>query len=232
MALSTLPTPVAPHVAVPNESTGRRRLYWGSGLLTLFLILTVCTSLHAFDSFDASLDGRFHTFALTHSAVVAVTKVVTLLGEPPVGLGGGLVLAVIFYLKRRQQAAYFFAAASIGGYAIAYLFKLLIDRQRPVWPVPVVPDTGPSYPSGHATGSAALATMIIVGVVPLMAAAVWRRVVVGLLLLYATLMPVSRLVLGVHLPTDVVAGMLLGTGWTLLVAAFLLLPPCRRIERA
>ena len=231
MALSTLPTPVVPRVAVPSESTGRRRLYWGSGLLTLFLILTVCTSLHTFDSFDASLGGRFHTFALGHSVVVSVTKVVTLLGEPPVGLGGGLLLAVIFYLRRNQQAAYFFVAASIGAYGIAYSFKLLIDRHRPVWPVPVVNDTGPSYPSGHATGSAALATMIIVGVVPLMATVAWRCIVVGLLVFYATLMPVTRLVLGVHFPTDVVAGVLLGSGWTLLVAAFLLLPPCRRAER-
>jgi membrane-associated phospholipid phosphatase len=232
MAQPTLLTPVAPHVAAPREPAGRRRLTWGSALLAAFVLLTACMALHVFNAFDTSLDTRFHDYALAHSDAVSAAKALALLGEPSIALGGGLLLAALCYLRRNQQAAYFFVVASIGASALASVVKLLIDRHRPVWPVPVTRGSnshaaGSSYPSGHATGSATLAAMLIIGVVPLLASAAWRWFATVLLVLYAVAVPISRLVLGVHVPTDVIAGALLGTGWTLLTAALLLRPRSR-----
>jgi undecaprenyl-diphosphatase len=230
MALPTLLAPTKPSVAPPVDTAGRHRLAWGVGLLSVFVLLTILTAAHAFNSPDQSLDARIHSFALAHATLVSVTKVVTFLGEPPVALGGGILAAVVCYLWRNQQRAYFFAVSSVGAYGIAYLVKELLKRHRPVWPVPVMADTGPTYPSGHATGSSALAVALIIAVVPLIGALAVRRAATAVLVVYAIVEPISRLILGVHFPSDVVAGALLGTGWTLLCASLLLRPA--RNERA
>jgi membrane-associated phospholipid phosphatase len=221
MALPTLLAPTMPSVAAPADAAGRRRLAWAAGLLSVFVLLTILTAAHAFNSPDQALDARIHTFALAHATLVSVTKVVTFFGEPPVALGGGILAAVVCYLCRDQQRAYFFAASSVGAYGIAYIVKEILKRHRPVWPVPVMADTGPTYPSGHATGSNALAVALIIAVVPLIGSLAVRRTAITVLVAYAIIEPVSRLILGVHFPSDVVAGALLGTGWTLLCASLL-----------
>ena len=222
MAPPTLLSTGTPRVAVPTDQVGRRRLAWGGGLLTAFLLLTACTALHTFNSFDVALDTRFHKLALAHSGLVSAMKFLSQVGGPSVALGLGLVLAALFYLRRDRRRACFCAVSSAGASALASCVKLLIDRHRPSWPVPIEYASGPSYPSGHATGSATLAAVLIVGVLPLVTVMFWRWLALLVLIGYAAAIPVSRLVLGVHYPTDVIAGVLLGTGWTLLCAAILL----------
>jgi undecaprenyl-diphosphatase len=227
MALPTLLAPTKPALAPPSDKAGRRRLVLGVGSLTGFVLLTILTAAHALNPPDQALDARIHTFALAHSTLVSVTKVVTLFGEPPVALGGGLVLAVVFYLKRDQQRAYFLAVSSMGAYGIAFAVKMALDRHRPVWPLPVMADTGPTYPSGHATGSNALAVALTIVVAAAIASRPLWRAVAAVLVAYAVAEPISRLILGVHFPSDVVAGMLLGCGWTLLCGSLLLRPERR-----
>jgi undecaprenyl-diphosphatase len=214
----------SPRVAVPTDQVGRRRLAWGGGLLTVFLLLTACTALHTFNSLDTALDTRFHNLALANGGLVSAMTMLSQVGGPSAALGLGLILAALFYLRRDRRRACFCAVASAGAFVLASAFKLLVDRHRPSWPVPIAHAAGPSYPSGHATGSATLAAVLIVGVLPLVTAVIWRWIALLVLIGYAAAIPISRLVLGVHYPTDVIAGVLLGTGWTLLCAAMLLRP--------
>lgn len=204
---------------------------WGAVLLAVFALLAVVTMAKALRGPDQSLDDSLNRFALSHSGITDLLKAVTQAGEPAVALGAGLLTAIVFYLYRLRASAYFAAASVIGAYAIAYAGKKIVHRHRPRWDAmhTVVADTGPSFPSGHATGSSALATVLIVAAVPLLASPAARRAVVIVLVLYVLTMLVSRPILGVHFPSDVVAGAVLGTGWALLCAS--VLRPVRQVQR-
>ncbi len=111
------------------------------------------------------------------------------------------------------------AAALLGGMTTGLLLQLVLNaavaRPRPTLLPHLVAAPGLAYPSGHSTLAAALGTLL--------SAAVWRTrwrwPVLALAALYAGLMGAARVVLGVHHPSDVLAGWLLGVGVGLLAAS-------------
>jgi undecaprenyl-diphosphatase len=125
-------------------------------------------------------------------------------------------LAVAFLLLNRQRHAALFVALSVtSGAALSSLFKLAIDRPRPDIETAVRVFTS-SFPSGHATVSAVvyltLGTLLAHVTPDRRLAAFFLTAAIGL----TVLIGLSRIYLGVHYPTDVVAGWALGTAWALL----------------
>jgi undecaprenyl-diphosphatase len=196
---------------------------WGGVLLAVFVILTVVVMAKASKSEDQSIDDSLNRFALKNSGITNLAKVFADLGQPTIALGVGLLVAVAFYLLKSKNSAYFAAASVIGAYGIATVAKKAVNRNRPVWDGAhtLATETGQSFPSGHAVGTTALVAVLIVAAVPLLAAVALRRVLVVLLAVFAAGMVVSRPILGVHFPTDVLAGAFLGVGWTLVCASVL-----------
>jgi len=90
----------------------------------------------------------------------------------------------------------------------------LFHRDRPTFWHSLITETGYSFPSGHAMISSAL----IVGLIVLLWNTKWRitSIIVGGFIVL--MIGLSRLYLGVHYPTDVVAGWSAGFIWALLVA--------------
>lgn len=138
----------------------------------------------------------------------------------PIVMGAVFVLIVLglWFTQRRSQAQ--FAVLGLGGaVGTALIMKLVFQRARPeLWPR-LITEHGASFPSGHATTAAALATFVAL----LLWHTSWRWPAVILGGLYAVLVGYSRLVLGVHYPTDVLAGWL--TGVSLVLGAYQLLGP-------
>lgn len=134
----------------------------------------------------------------------------TVLGLTIAAVSGYLILHGLY------RNGLFILAASVGGWLLNYALKEIFDRSRPE----IVPHLrevmSSSFPSGHALTSAA---------VYLTLGALLMRVAQGRLAKYyciviamtvTFLVGASRVFLGVHYPTDVLAGWLIGMSWALL----------------
>lgn len=135
-------------------------------------------------------------------------------------LGGGVVLTLValvvigsLLVRRKRIDALFLAAALGGGSALGVVLKSGYGRARPDVVAHLVEVTSLSFPSGHAMNSAIV--YLTLGV--LLARAVPdRRLKVYVLwvgVLLTLIVGMSRLYLGVHWPTDVLAGWAIGSAW-------------------
>jgi membrane-associated phospholipid phosphatase len=96
---------------------------------------------------------------------------------------------------------------------VGLLAKALVGRARPIVEDPISHSPGYSFPSGHAYNVSVVATVVVFLLWPLLTQA-GRRVSVALAVLFALLVGLDRIFLGVHFPSDVVAGYVLGVGIT------------------
>ncbi len=127
-----------------------------------------------------------------------------------------LATAGFFALTRRWRTMAIFLGAIVGASVLDVVLKLSFHRARPqIVPHLTQVDTG-SFPSGHAMISAA--TYLTVGalLVSSQSSRGARLYVLGLSVAITLLIGLSRLYLGVHWPSDVVAGWSAGAAWALL----------------
>lgn len=146
-------------------------------------------------------------------------------------LGGTIVLTLItaatiiyFFLTRRLSTAFFVLVAVGGGQVLSSLLKLGIDRPRPELVSHLATETSLSFPSGHAMLSAV--TYLTLGTLAarFLHGRTTRIYVLSLAVLVTLMVGVSRIYLGVHWPSDVLAGWCAGFAWAMLcwlVARFL-----------
>jgi undecaprenyl-diphosphatase len=138
-------------------------------------------------------------------------------------LGGTVVITIVtlsaagfLLLSGKPGAALYVVVAIAGATLLSFLIKAGIERPRPDLFPHGAPVYTASFPSGHATGAAA--TYLTLGAL-LARFQPHRRLKVYLLTLAAILtllIGLSRLYLGVHWPSDVLAGWTLGASWALL----------------
>ena len=137
-------------------------------------------------------------------------------------LGGFTVLALVtlfalgyLSVQRKWIDAAMLLVATLGGTLISESLKTSFSRPRPDLVAHIVDTTSMSFPSGHAMLSAV--TYLTLGA--LIARTQERRglrgYVLGSAILLTLLIGISRIYLGVHWPTDVLAGWCLGAAWAL-----------------
>jgi undecaprenyl-diphosphatase len=130
---------------------------------------------------------------------------------------GIILLAAVGYLllDRKPAAAWLMAGAVLGGVALNDALKFAFARPRPDFVTPAVQVFTSSFPSGHAALSAI--TYLTLGAI---LARTHNSIRVGvyfmsLAALITGLVGFSRVYLGVHYPTDVLAGWCIGTAWAM-----------------
>ena len=112
----------------------------------------------------------------------------------------------------RPRAVWAFVTMMVA-WNVGLLVKLLVGRARPVVDDPISHSPGYSFPSGHAFNAAVVATVLVFLLWPLLGAT-GRRVATGLAVAFALVVGLDRMLLGVHFPSDVFAGLVLGVGIT------------------
>jgi undecaprenyl-diphosphatase len=138
---------------------------------------------------------------------------ITFLGTGTVVIAVVTVSALFLWLTRHQYSAALLLVSAIGGILLNNLLKVGFDRPRPrvfEWGSQALSS---SFPSGHAMSAAA-----VYGTVAYLAARLqkrmWHRVATMLIAgILIVLIALTRLYLGVHYPSDVLAGIIIGLAW-------------------
>lgn len=126
------------------------------------------------------------------------------------------IIAVSYLLVAgRRRFALLVAICALGTVLWMSLLKYFYGRERPTVVVALDPPGGLSFPSGHSMVSAALYLTLAVMISRALPERRLRSFVVGVGAGLAVLIGLSRIYLGVHYPTDVVAGWTIGLIWAL-----------------
>jgi undecaprenyl-diphosphatase len=138
------------------------------------------------------------------------------------GLGGMPVLTLVtlmvfgFLLIARKRGAALFVAVSVaGGMLLSSLLKIGFDRPRPDLVPHEVHVYTLSFPSGHAMLAAVTYLTLAVLILRVTPRPRLKAYVLAVAVLLTMLIGLSRLYLGVHWPTDVLAGWSIGAAWAL-----------------
>ena len=140
---------------------------------------------------------------------------VTALGSAPVLVIAVLAVFGFLALAKAWRLAFFTLAASVSGLVASSLLKYIVDRPRP----DLVPHGNliytTSFPSGHSMMSAVIYLTLAVLVARLMERRRLKTYALGIAIALTLLVGLSRVYLGVHWPSDVLAGWAAGGAWAL-----------------
>jgi undecaprenyl-diphosphatase len=210
-----------------NRAVARRRAAAGAAAALAVLVLLGAGVLAGFGPqvrLDTAVSSAFYAGDRRPGWLQVLLEVVTAPGLSVVRI---VVFApVLVWLLRRRAwwtAAWVATAVLLVG-PLTSLLKAAVDRTRPQFAGGGAQLTSLSYPSGHSSGVATLATVALVLAWPLLAVRFRRRALAAGVLL-VLVVGLSRMWLGVHYLTDVLGGWSLGVAWSLgLALAFDALP--------
>jgi len=185
--------------------------------LLLFLVEDKWPPLLRVD--DGARDG-LHAFALQHRGFVVTMETLTTIGRWWMYLPV-FVVVVGWLLWRRLTRLAVFVAVTVGvSPAINDLVKWAVHRARPVLSNPIAHENGASFPSGHAQAAVVGYAVLLLVFLPALRGA-WRRVAVAVAVSMVLGIGLSRVALGAHYVSDVLAGYALGAAWVAaMVASF------------
>jgi YegS/Rv2252/BmrU family lipid kinase len=192
-------------------------LIFAVACFALFAALAVGVSLEW--SWLMQIDDSGHAaqrWAEDRDGVVDGLRVVEIAFDTPAIAIYSLALAGAMYAKRHRRAGTLILAVMIATIGLTQGFKLLVDRDRPLWQDDLGLLDNPAFPSGHASHTTAFAGLCLVLVVMLVRRANIRRLIAISLAVVVVAVCADRLLLGRHYWTDLAGGVLLGAGLVLL----------------
>ncbi len=140
----------------------------------------------------------------------------------------GAVIALLFLRLRRE--ATLLAATVIVGWLVNSGIKQVVGRDRPEIVPHLTEAGGMSFPSGHSFNSAVVYIAMALAFATLSARQSVRMTLIGVALLASMAIAWSRVWLGVHWPSDAIAGWLGGAAWAFTAAALLQRPADRAAD--
>ncbi|HEY7023095.1 MAG TPA: phosphatase PAP2 family protein [Ktedonobacterales bacterium] len=210
-----------------HTASRRRRLWWGVvsvvtlGLLASAATLILLTEAHdeiiepQTQGVDLALLNETHTYA--SPAATTFMQGITMLGSAQGLTIVVLVAAIILFLRRAWVEALGLVAAFAGAGLLDAALKLWFHRDRPSVEWALARESTFSFPSGHATLSLVVYGMLLYLILRLSHLRLLDVTATLIALPLIVVIGVSRVYLGVHYPSDILAGYLAGTIWLLAV---------------
>ncbi|HEY2950200.1 MAG TPA: phosphatase PAP2 family protein [Micromonosporaceae bacterium] len=147
-----------------------------------------------------------------HHPLVTVLQALTALGGRPITIWLMVVVVVGLLIRGQRRLAAYLIVTGVGALMLDPSLKLIVGRLRPVVDVPVASAPGNSFPSGHALGSTVTYGALLLIFLPI-ASRRLRWFAIAAFAAIVVLVGFTRVALGVHYVSDVLAGWLLGLGW-------------------
>ncbi len=190
------------------------------------LIVLITTGWAPLHTLDLNIVHSLNRYAAHHPGQVRFFKIVSIIGGPTVLRIAAFLAVVLLWIRRRRTAAILVAVAIGGAAALSGIFKVLVNRARPVVAVPLEHTDSASFPSGHALTSFVAAGVLLILLLPHRSRRRRALLITAAALLVAAV-GFSRLLLGVHYPSDVLGSWLIGTALLLILAGVFHRPPAR-----
>jgi membrane-associated phospholipid phosphatase len=197
----------------------RRGLSGDTWRLAAPLVVLVASSFAFFQLTEDYVEGEWvvdvdHAVARwmrEHSSapLADVLEILTVAGSVPFLAAAMLVAASVIAVRRRLAAAVMLPLSFLGALILIAVLKRAFQRDRP----PFSETEGFSFPSGHALLSAVVYGAIVVALVPELPSWRVRVPAVAAAVIVVSIVCFSRVYLGVHFLTDVLAGAAAGLAW-------------------
>ncbi len=182
--------------------------------LLLFAFLAWQLRVNGLAAFDNAVTGWVRAYMspmLTHGMLL-----ISDLGALPFIAALSTLSAAYLFARRKWGDGLGVAAASLGSWLLESQLKIVFHRPRPDLPH-LTPVTGYSFPSAHATVTAAVFLTLALVYCRHPASATGRAMMLPGAALIILLVGISRVYLGVHYPSDVLAGWAAGCLWALAI---------------
>lgn len=211
-----------PNISKVVRNSEKKRMVFTTSVLIVFVVVAVAsilfvklagevreqetlpfdqTILMAIKDSSTPFLDRFMPIATDIGGVVGVTALTVL-------------FASLFAYKKEYARMWLIIIGVSGAVALNLILKSIFMRSRPDLWTQLVHETGYSFPSGHSMSSAGFAIALMVALWH----SRWRWWGIGFGICYMVFVGFSRMYLGVHYPTDVMAGWLVSAAWVLAVA--------------
>ena len=183
--------------------------------MAAFLGMLISVNGNGFDGVDQAITDFAH--GLRSDGLTPLMVFLSFVGDVLMNIVLALVAFFVLFkfFKHRSELVMFFAAVG-GSVLLNVVLKHMVMRARPL-ETAIVMEDGFSFPSGHAMASVALygaLTYLLWKHVPSRAG---RALMAAVSLVMVGGIGFSRMYLGVHYPSDVIAGYLMSTAWLLVV---------------
>lgn len=198
----------------------------------IFLVVPVIMGLFVRSGILAHGDTEVLSEFIEHRDAARTTfmKGVTYAFDPMSAVILAAIAAVVVWLALKTwRAATYILTSVAASAAVTQGLKHVFDRSRPNQLFQIVSEADFSFPSGHSTAASALFGSVAIVLCSVVRRWMTRVVIAALCVAAAFLIATSRLYLGVHWATDVIAGLLVGFGTVLLLRP--MLRPIRRLAR-
>ncbi|WP_326645638.1 phosphatase PAP2 family protein [Streptosporangium sp. NBC_01755] len=176
----------------------------------VILLVLVKTSSSPLRSFDEGIAVQLHAQALENPDYTAFLNVATEVFGPWTWRGLVLLTAAWLWYRGASRLAVWAVATIAFGGLLNLAVKGIVARARPDLPDPVASAPGAAFPSGHAMGAALGACILVLILLPFLRSPASRIVAWIVAAVVVVFVAYSRVALGVHWTSDVIAGVALG----------------------